>query len=691
MHRKKFKKTGQSFQIDFLKLSTNNRLQQTKRILIITVMFSMVLFIKGFSAIIEDKYHRSIIMGEIRNYRVFLPPDYYSSDRRYPVIYWYHGSGGSSKQNTYLVDFEDYLNTNDLIIVNVDGTTPSGSTWDYGLAFEYNTRTQEGKVALTGRYFSKYIRELIGVIDSQYRTIADRDHRAVSGQSMGGLMSPWIASQNKDLFGSVSMFSPSPDAAMFGPAGKEVCFTNRELYRSLKGMPVRITVARGDRYRQYYFEQKAIWDLADLTFEFHEADYPDHKAVDIPAQFDFHMAEFNKSHLYPKNWDHADPFPDFKVWNYEVDVSRKNAAFTILEKVTPAGMLICSRSYLPNGPIIEDDEIRIITDSIYNPLDYYTISDYNRSSGDIRSFRLQSDNRGRLSISVGPGGHCLGINGSSGKPKLFLIPEYDREEIYSEDGHEYSLSFTIVNMGTTETGPIQIKTKTSESYLQLNNDTFTLKSLGPLSKANLKDLIRYKISNYNFEGMDCESFVTKLSLEVICNDTVQDIQKIFIYPVPKTPILTDMSDLLILDGASRYVEIYNNQTHEISVQKVSGGTGNGNGIIEPGETIELYVRLSQGLGLHDLNTYHPAFLLNIYESPLITVPELRFNIKGVEWSGAPNLQSKIKISQATPEGEKINLWLKCESYEFCDEGYARDIQRHIFDYSLVTVTISGEK
>jgi hypothetical protein len=53
-----------------------------------------------------------------------------------------------------------------MIIVNVDGTTPSRTTWGYSLAFEFDKRTQEGKAANTGMHFSKYIRELIGVIDS---------------------------------------------------------------------------------------------------------------------------------------------------------------------------------------------------------------------------------------------------------------------------------------------------------------------------------------------------------------------------------------------------------------------------------------------------------------------------------------------------------------------------------------------
>jgi hypothetical protein len=72
----------------------------------------------------------------------------------------------------------------------------------------------------------------------------------------------------------------------------------------------------------------------------------------------------------------------------------------------------------------------------------------------------------------------------------------------------------------------------------------------------------------------------------------------------------------------------------------------------------------------------------------MSVPELRFNIKGAEWSGAANLQSKIKINNATPAGTELNLWLKCESYEFSEEGFTRAIQRHLFDYRHVTLKVN---
>ena len=638
-------------------------------------------------SIIEDRTHYSSVLGMIRNYRVFLPPAYSTTAKRYPVLFWFHGSGGSSKQDTYKSEFEDFVSSHDLIIVNVDGTTPAGTTWDYGLAFEFDRRTQENKNALTGMYFSRYIRELTEVIDSLYRTIPDRDHRAVSGQSMGGLMAPWIASQNKDLFGSASMFSPSPDAAMFGPQGKEVCFVNRELYRSLKGVPMRLTAARGDRYRQYYREQKAVWELADLThFEFHEADYPDHRAVDIPAQFDFHMAEFSKAHPSPENWHHTDPFPDFKVWDYEVTVKRDKPAFTILEKVTASGMLVRSGTYLPDGPMAGDEAIRIVTGTVYTPSDYYVLTDFNRSTGDVRKSRIRADSRGRITMTLDGGGHALGINRERQGVKLFLIPEFNKESLYCEAGTKNTLNFKVINLGGSPSGPVCIRATTPKSFLTLKSDSLILGSIKPGQQLMMTNRFPFIIANGN-GNPDNENFVTKISLEVSCNDSVQDISDLFIYPVSGTSELNEPSDLIILDGSTKTVRYYDNRLHRDSLMMISGGSGNGNSIPEAGETIELWVRLPQGLGPADKNTYHPAFLLNKYEVPWISVPQLKYNIKGSEYSGAANLQSRILINPETPEGTELNLWLQCESYEFSDEGFSRPIQRHTFDYRRVVLRV----
>jgi hypothetical protein len=234
---------------------------------------------------------------------------------------------------------------------------------------------------------------------------------------------------------------------------------------------------------------------------------------------------------------------------------------------------------------------------------------------------------------------------------------------------------------------VQIRAVTPKSFLAFNKDTLTLASLDPGQCVKLTKRFPFVIANQKYGSPDNENFITKVSLEVSCNDSVQDISELFIYPVSCTRQLTETSDLIILDGTGRTVKYYNNQLHKDTIVTISGGSGNGNSIPEPGETIVLWVRLPQGLGANDRNTFHTAFLLNKYEVPWISVPKLKYNIKGAEWSGAANLQSEIKINPETPPGTELNLWLQCESNEFSDEGFNKPIQRHLFDYRRVLLRI----
>ena len=71
-----------------------------------------------------DRKHFSKVLGEERNYRILLPPDYESSGRRYPVIYYFHGHSdrysnsyryGYSNSNVYRHGHRDsgsYTHTN---------------------------------------------------------------------------------------------------------------------------------------------------------------------------------------------------------------------------------------------------------------------------------------------------------------------------------------------------------------------------------------------------------------------------------------------------------------------------------------------------------------------------------------------------------------------------------------------------
>jgi enterochelin esterase-like enzyme len=59
----------------------------------------------------------------------------------------------------------------------------------------------------TFRQFPIYYPELIDYIDAHYKTIADREHRAISGLSMGGFMTFWISGKYPDLFTAAVIFA----------------------------------------------------------------------------------------------------------------------------------------------------------------------------------------------------------------------------------------------------------------------------------------------------------------------------------------------------------------------------------------------------------------------------------------------------------------------------------------------------
>ena len=160
----------------------------------------------------KDESHFSTVFGTTRYFRVFTPPGYdtYNCSKRYPVIYYFHGCGGSyRKSGTYSyrdyglnapvalgrnddpdyrfpnnADFENFTSQKDVIIVCVDGKIydlPDGC----GVYFP----SLEPRWSRNYYNFSDYIRELFDVVDSRYNTKRGPEYRAVSGLSMGGHMS----------------------------------------------------------------------------------------------------------------------------------------------------------------------------------------------------------------------------------------------------------------------------------------------------------------------------------------------------------------------------------------------------------------------------------------------------------------------------------------------------------------------
>ncbi len=119
---------------------------------------------------------------------VYLPAGYDESKKDYRVLYLMHGGGGNEEEFLYgqdrslsLVHILDHMiakgELEPLIVV-----TPSFYYSDSQSALH---DIKEAGV-LTKFYHNEFRNDLVPLIDSKYRTIADRDHRAFGGFSMGG-------------------------------------------------------------------------------------------------------------------------------------------------------------------------------------------------------------------------------------------------------------------------------------------------------------------------------------------------------------------------------------------------------------------------------------------------------------------------------------------------------------------------
>lgn len=130
-----------------------------------------------------------------RQARVYLPPGYESSERRYPVLYFLHGttgdensffSRGGHRTADRLIERGEIA---EMIIVGVDGSSNL-------LANPFINSE------LHGNYGDYIVRDLVNHVDTSYRTIADRDSRGVFGNSMGGYGSLRMAMEHADVFGA---------------------------------------------------------------------------------------------------------------------------------------------------------------------------------------------------------------------------------------------------------------------------------------------------------------------------------------------------------------------------------------------------------------------------------------------------------------------------------------------------------
>jgi enterochelin esterase-like enzyme len=162
---------------------------------------------------VQSHPYKSKSLGTERKVVVYTPPGYEKATGRYPVLYLLHGAGSDETSWTQRglahVILDNLIadgKLKPLIVVMPFGytvaRTPGGARGD----------AAENKMQREG-FTKDFIEDVIPLVDSTFRTYADRDHRAIAGLSLGGAQSLALGISHTELFSRVAAFSPAMGAA----------------------------------------------------------------------------------------------------------------------------------------------------------------------------------------------------------------------------------------------------------------------------------------------------------------------------------------------------------------------------------------------------------------------------------------------------------------------------------------------
>jgi enterochelin esterase family protein len=157
--------------------------------------------------------YKSKSLGTERNVVVYTPPGYDTSSDRYPVLYLLHGAG--STETSWTMRGQAHVILDNLI---ADGKLkPLVVVMPFGYAFARTAAGGRGDAAENKQqrdgFTRDFLEDVIPMVDATFRVYGDRDHRAISGLSLGGAQSLAIGLSHPELFSRIAAFSSAMGAA----------------------------------------------------------------------------------------------------------------------------------------------------------------------------------------------------------------------------------------------------------------------------------------------------------------------------------------------------------------------------------------------------------------------------------------------------------------------------------------------
>ena len=375
----------------------------------------------GFQSapVVQDLTHTSQVLGGERAYRIAVPPSYAGSRKRYPVLYWLYGYQQSPP------DFQGPLGAfcvaHDVVGVSV------------------------GPVDTVGAY-PLYLPELIDHIDRTLRTVPDRAHRAISGYGVGGFLALWSAGKYPDLFASASTLHGYVESPV-GPRGFELAFRNDEVLGNYDGIRIQP------------------------------------QAESLEALLEFHVKALADPPPKPAPFSHADVYPNFSVWGWEVASNRAQPGYTVLENVSARGFRSAVRQSVPAGSAIPAVKLSMASPArAYPPGSAQAVTYIRLRDGKMRRENRKADAAGRLTFELDGDAYEVGIGAG---PLLaasgFEIPD----AAWATAGKPVNLRVRFWNEGSARSVTVVVKWESPDAGVQFATPASRLSGLAPGESATL--------------------------------------------------------------------------------------------------------------------------------------------------------------------------------------------------------------
>jgi enterochelin esterase family protein len=175
---------------------------------------------------VREIWYESEVTGTWRHALVYLPPGYDTQPKqRYPVLYLQHGGGedetGWIRQGRANFILDNLIASGEckpMIVVMAYGYARRVGHTDPDLAGKPFGSPEALKAMrdMASTFEDDVTRALIPFIDKTFRTLPDRDNRAMAGLSMGGMQTFQITLNHLDLFSHIGGFSGAGGMLVLG-------------------------------------------------------------------------------------------------------------------------------------------------------------------------------------------------------------------------------------------------------------------------------------------------------------------------------------------------------------------------------------------------------------------------------------------------------------------------------------------